>query len=82
MFKFLTWRPDTTPDQPAPAVLARFRTRGGAEVHLTAAPTGHTVHCHGCDYQDTRRSRTRARGNANAHADYCRSMTKPTPQPR
>ena len=90
MLAFLTRRKETAVPETttAPAatksnVLMRFLTQGGATVELRKEPKrGRLVYpylCLGCDYEfDNYDSIVHARGEANAHAESCRAMPKPT----
>ena len=69
--------PETAPPaQDADHVAMRFRTHGGAEVHVNRRGL---VTCLGCDYTHNWTSIIYGRDDANEHAAGCRSMPKPTP---
>jgi hypothetical protein len=77
--------PETTPTPTTNKsnVLMRFLTQGGATVELRKEPKpGRLVYpylCLGCDYEfDNYSSIVHARSEANAHAESCRAMPKPT----
>ncbi|MFE6474632.1 hypothetical protein [Streptomyces rochei] len=76
---------DATPAAIAPVnnVLMRFLTQGGATVELRKEHrrdrTVYPYLCLGCDYEfDNYSSVVHARSEANAHAEGCRAMPKPT----
>lgn len=57
----------------------RYRTLGGAQVHVTAAPNGHVWECQGCGRAETfPQPLPTMRQEANGHAHLCRALPKTT----
>jgi hypothetical protein len=82
--------PMSTPAWPA-SVIARYLTVGGAHVDISviADSTSHSVFCSGCQYDSmftsgglstyvTEQTEQEARRWAQAHAETCRAMPRPT----